>query len=141
MKLRIRIVAQRTIAYLIDGILKRSGLKTKEVMRSHGLRKFTITMMKKAKVDYSDRGYLIGHRYSRGLDVNYDRTSEEDRLQEYLKAVDLLTISPESRLRREVQDKDEIINHKLQEKDDALVTLSDQVMKLMEEVQELKQNK
>jgi hypothetical protein len=98
-------------------------------------------MMKKAKVDYSDREFLVGHRYSRGLDVNYDRTTEEDRLQEYLKSVDLLTISPENRLRKEVQDKDQIINYKLQEKDDALVTLSDQVMNLMAEVQELKKQK
>jgi hypothetical protein len=116
-------------------------LKTKEVMRSHGFRKFAITMMKKAKVDYSDREFHVGHRYSRGLDVNYDRTSEEDRLQEYLKSVDLLTISPENRLRKEVHEKDQIINHKLREKDDALVTLSDQVMKLMAEVHELKQKK
>ena len=94
--------------------------------------------MKKANADFSDRVFLIGHR---GLDVNYDRTSEDDRLQEYLKAMDLLTISPENRLRKEIYDKDQIINHKLQEKDDALVTLSDQVMKLMAEVQELKQKK
>lgn len=80
----------------------------------------------------------VGHKYSRGLDVNYDRTSEDDRLQEYLKAMDLLTISPENRLRKEIHDKDQIINYKLQEKDDALTTLSDQVMKLMAEVQELK---
>ena len=136
-----RPIAHRTIAYIVDEILKRSGLKTKEVMRSHGFRKFAITMMKKAKVDYSDREFLVGHRYSRGLDVNYDRTTEEDRLQEYLKSVDLLTISPENRLRKEVQDKDQIINYKLQEKDDALVTLSDQVMNLMAEVQELKKQK
>lgn len=136
-----RPISHRTIAYLIDEILKRSGLKTKEVMRSHGFRKFAITMMKKAKVDYSDREFLVGHRYSRGLDVNYDRTNEEDRIQEYLKAVELLTISPENRLRREVQDKDQIINHELIEKDNALVALSDQVMKLMEEVQELKKSR
>lgn len=132
-------IAHRTVAYLIDEILKRSGLKTKEVMRSHGFRKFAITMMKKARVDYSDREFLVGHRYSRGLDVNYDRTNEEDRLQEYLKSVELLTISAENRLRKEIQDKDQIINHKLSEKDDALVTLSDQVMKLMAEVEELQQ--
>ena len=33
-----------------------------------------------------------------------------------------------------------LIKAKLQEKDDALVTLSDQVMKLMAEVQELKKH-
>jgi hypothetical protein len=36
---------------------------------------------------------------------------------------------------------DYLINAKLQEKNDALVTLSDQVMKLMAEVQELKKNR
>jgi hypothetical protein len=39
---------------------------------------------------------------SRGLDVNYDRTSEEDRLAEYLKAVDLLTINSENRLKKKI---------------------------------------
>jgi hypothetical protein len=36
---------------------------------------------------------------------------------------------------------DYLLKAKLQEKDDALVTLSDQVMKLMAEVQELKEQK
>ncbi len=132
---------------MIDRLLLVTGIKNRTrkeerklhpVMRSHGFRKFAITQMIKAKLDFSTREFLVGHRCSRGLDVNYDRTSEEDRLQEYLKAIDLLTISTENRLRKEIQDKDQIINYKLQEKDDALVTLSDQVMKLMEEVRELK---
>lgn len=42
-------------------------------------------------------------RHARGLDYNYDRTTEEDRLAEYLKAVDLLTVNPENRLRRQVE--------------------------------------
>ena len=65
-----------------------------------------------------------------------------------MKAVDLLTINNESKLTRQVEqltEKDResqyIINAKLQEKDDALVTLSDQVMKLMGEVQDLKRKK
>lgn len=94
----------RTIVYIIEEILKRSGLKTKEVMRSHGLRKHAITMMIKAKLDYSSREYIVGHKVSRGLDVNYDRTSEEDRLAEYAKAIDLLTISPEHRLKKKVSE-------------------------------------
>ena len=72
-------------------LIKRSGFSTKsEVMRSHGFRKFTITQMIKAKVDYTTREYLVGPKHSRGLDVHYDRSSEEDRLSEYLKAVSLL---------------------------------------------------
>jgi integrase len=136
---------------MMDKMLWRSGLRIKtkredrairhDIMRSHGMRKFAITQMIKAKVDFSARSFLVGHRQSRGLDVNYDRTTEEDRLQEYLKAVDLLTISSENRLRKEVQEKDHIIDRKLQEKDDALVTLSDQVIKLMAEVAELKKKK
>ena len=34
--------------------------------------------------------------------MHYDRTTEEDRLQEYLKAGDLLTINPENRLKRKI---------------------------------------
>jgi len=91
------------VVYIVKQALKRSGKKTKEVMQSHGFRKFAITMMKKAKVDFSDREYLVGHKHSRGLDVNYDRTTEEDRLSEYLKAVDLLTINSENRLKIKIQ--------------------------------------
>lgn len=87
------------IIWITKQILNRSGKKTSDVMRTHGFRKFAISQMIKAKVDYNTREYLAGHRQSRGLDVNYDRTSEEDRLQEYLKAIDLLTINPENRLK------------------------------------------
>jgi integrase len=94
------------IVYIIKEILKRSGLVDirDKVMRSHGFRKFVITQFIKARVDYNTREYLVGHRHSRGLDVNYDRTSEEDRLEEYLKAVDLLTINEENRLKQRVED-------------------------------------
>lgn len=91
-----------TTQYIMKQVLKRSGKKTSEVMQTHGFRKFAITQMIKAKVDYSAREYLVGHKHSRGLDVNYDRTTEEDRLQEYLKAVDLLTINSEHRLKLQI---------------------------------------
>lgn len=95
-------VKHRAIEWIVNSIIKRSGVKTKEVARSHGLRKFAITQMIKAKLDYSAREYLVGHKTYRGLDVNYDRTTEEDRLQEYLKSVDLLTINSENRLKRKI---------------------------------------
>jgi hypothetical protein len=133
-----RPLSKRMIVHLVEQALKRSGVKTSgEVMRSHGFRKAWVTQSIKAKMDYNAREYLVGHRLSRD-DPSYDRTSEEDRLCEYTKVMDLLTISPENRLRIEVQEKDQIINHKLKERDDAFTTLSDQVMKLMAEVQELK---
>lgn len=98
-------VSHRGILWIITNLLRRSGFSTKgEVMRSHGFRKFAITQMIKAKVDYGVREYLVDLRKSRGLDINYDRTTEEDRLQEYLKAVNLLTINPEYRLRNQIRD-------------------------------------
>jgi hypothetical protein len=73
-------------------------------MLTHGFRKFAVTMMKKAKIDWSDRESLIGHRHSRGLDVQYDKTSEEDRLYEWMKCINLLTIEKESfHLQKELQ--------------------------------------
>lgn len=107
-------------------MLVRAGLKVvrswenrelNEVMASHGFRKFCITQMKKAKVDFNDREVLVGHRQSRGLDVNYDRTTEEDRLQEFLKAINFLTISPKNRLRAKVAEQEQTIQQKLTEKD------------------------
>lgn len=97
-----RSVKHRAVEYIVNTIIKRSGVKTDEVARSHGLRKTCISMMIKAKVDFNTREYLVGHKVSRGLDANYDRTTEDDRLSEYLKAVDLLTISQENRLKLQI---------------------------------------
>jgi integrase len=109
-----RKLSNQYVMILVDRILVNAGIKTTKlwtkgaktelhpVKRCHGFRKFYVTNMKKANTDFSDREFLVGHKHSRGLDVNYDRTSEEVRLQEYLKALDLLTISPENRLRKEL---------------------------------------
>ena len=45
---------------------------------------------------------FMGH--SIGLDDNYFKPSENDVLQEYLKAVDYLTINQENRLKRKVKE-------------------------------------
>jgi hypothetical protein len=86
----------------------------------------------------------MGHNI--GVSASYYRPTENEVLEDYLKAVDLLTINADKLiLRKQVEklterskDNEYTIKAKLQEKDDALVTLSDQVMKLMTEVQELK---
>jgi integrase len=87
-----------------SGGLQSNGTVRRPVMRSHGFRKFAITQMKKAQVDFSDREYLVGHRASLGLDYNYDRTSVDDRLKEWSKAISLLTIDPNQRLEQENQE-------------------------------------
>jgi integrase len=97
-------ISQSSLEKIIERTVKKAGLSTKgSVMLTHGCRKFAITMMKKAKVDFSDREFLVGHRHSRGLDVRYDKTSPEDRLLEWSKAINLLTIDPVFHLKGTVE--------------------------------------
>jgi hypothetical protein len=88
-----------------------------EVPAVHGLRKFCITQMAKAKVDTEIAKLLTGHSIGvRGRYLNY---SEDDLLQEYLKAVDLLTINETNRLRKKVD--------VLEEKEDEIRRLKEQL--------------
>lgn len=64
----------------------------------HSLRIFAITQMQRSKLDKTIREMLVGH--STGLDKVYYKPEEEEILQEYLKAVDLLTVSNEHRLKK-----------------------------------------
>ena len=71
---------------------------------------------------------FMGH--SIGLDDHYFKPGENDVLEEYLKAVDMLTINEEHRLKRKVdeltiktRDSEYIITAKLQEKDNQIHTL------------------
>jgi hypothetical protein len=94
-----------------------------------------------------------------GIVQHYYKPKEDELLQDYLKAVDLLTIDEENKLKKEVKDlekknkeKEYMINVALMEKDkevenlkeqdkikeEALRKLSDQVMMLMEDMQNLK---
>lgn len=126
------VVAYKTFNNIIDRIVQRASLRTAqikqkhelhEIMASHGFRKFCITQMVKAKLEYNIREFLVGHRQTTGLDRHYDRTSEEDRLSEYLKAMDLLTINDENRLRRQVQEQDHTIKVQLAQKDQQIQEL------------------
>ena len=59
--------------------------------------------MIKAKVDYEVREYVSGHRHSRGLDTSYDRLTPDERLQEWSKAINLLTIDKSLHLEKKLQ--------------------------------------
>jgi hypothetical protein len=84
-----------------------------------------------------------------GISSSYYKPTEREVLEDYVKAIPILTINSNSSiLQKQVAElayktnsNDYLLKAKLQEKDDALVTLSDQVMKLMAEVQELKKQK
>jgi hypothetical protein len=57
--------------------------------------------MIRAKVNPEAKEMLLGH--SIGLSDSYYRPDANEILQEYVKAVDLLTINEENRLRRKVE--------------------------------------
>jgi integrase len=118
------------------------GNRRREWKGVHGFRKFfktqTELVMKSINVEV-----CIGHNI--GVSKSYYKPTTKEVLEDYMKAIDLLTINTESRLSKQVEklaEKDResqyIIQAKLQEKDDALVTLSDQVMKLSNEIDLLK---
>ena len=67
-----------------------------ELHPCHSFRIFAITNMQRSKIDKTVREMLVGH--SVGLDSAYYKPSEGEILQEYIKAIDNLTINNEFRL-------------------------------------------
>jgi integrase len=74
----------------------------KEVKMSHGFRKFFKSQLVLSKVDSDLRMLLMGHS-KKGLELRYDRLTEEEMLSEYEKAIDNLTIDPANRLLKKVE--------------------------------------
>jgi hypothetical protein len=87
--------------------LEKTGVKyrsseRKVVKKTHGMRKFNLSTLISAGVNPIVKEMLIGHKSVLGLDNNYYKPTEQQVLQEYLKAVDFLTINDEHRLQRKV---------------------------------------
>jgi integrase len=130
-----------------QGIRKKSQLNKNryEFQVDHGFRKWFKTRCELAGIKSINIELLIGH--SIGISDSYYRITENELLKDYLRATKFLTIAKNNsevfeeeldKLREKNENNEYIIKSKLQEKDDALVMLSDQVMKLMEEVKQLK---
>jgi hypothetical protein len=92
----------------------------------------------------------MGHNI--GISKSYYKPTQKEILDDYLKAVEVLSINSKKDnsllLQREIdklkernEDNEHIIRSKLQERDDSIVVLSDQVMKLIKEVEELRRNR
>lgn len=79
----------------------KSGRIRKNIPMCHGFRKFAITKMAEAGMDYEIRERLVGHTI--GMAQRYIRFGEQKYIQEYRKAVNLLTINNENRLRIQLQ--------------------------------------
>ena len=132
------------------------GEKRHEYKAAHGFRKFyktrTEQVMRPLNVELT-----LGHDI--GLSGSYYKPTEKEILEDYLKAVDLLTINNNqkilekqiSELKENSKDNEYIIRAKLQEKEeqiqelkkndrvkeDALAHLSDQLLFLTERIQEI----
>lgn len=133
--------------------------KRHEFKVANGFRKFFKTqcekLMRPANIEL-----LMGHDL--GISQSYYKPTEKDLLEDYLRVVDLLTLNEEYKLKKEVKElikknkeQDYLINIALMEKDkevenlqkqdkikeEALLKLSDQVMLLMKDIQQIKSNK
>jgi hypothetical protein len=144
-----------------QGIRKKTNLKRNryDFQTDHGLRKWFKTRCEIAGMKSINIEKLMGH--SVGISDSYYRATEKELLDDYLKAISHLTISTEHRLSKQMddiiqqsRDNNSSIKSKLYDKQhaitnlternslnvDAIASLSDQVMKLMEEIEILKKN-
>lgn len=87
------------MSLIFEDVLKRSGVnqikvgyERRDVMITHGFRKFFINQCEKVNLNYTTWKYLAGHKL-RKTDASYKRETEEDMLTEYVKAIPLLTIN------------------------------------------------
>jgi integrase len=80
--------------------------KRKQIPIFHGLRKFATKQLVDSKVNPEIREILLGHKI--GLAGVYYRPTEQEMLNEYLKAVPLLTISDEERLKFKLEERIQI---------------------------------
>jgi hypothetical protein len=113
----------------------KEGAKRHEWKAAHGFRKFYKShaeqVMKPINVEIT-----MGHDI--GLSASYYKPTEREVLEDYLKAVDLLTINGDKKvLQKQVTELTEksknneyIIKAKLQEKDDEVRNMKDQIMAL-----------
>ncbi len=101
-----------------------TGRERQAVPLAHGFRKFFTTQLINAKVNPEIREMLLGH--SIGLAAAYYKPTEDEMLEEYMKAADNLTINEENRLKKKV-----VV---LQERNDRLDRVLDRIDKLEKEI-------
>ena len=97
-------IGVRALQLIIMAAEKEAGVllnNSRHVMRTHGSRKLNINQLDRAGVHFSCREFLAGHKLP-GQDSSYVRATEEDRLMEYRKAIDLLTIKENHRLKTQI---------------------------------------
>lgn len=136
-----RHISVKTLTRLVDNLLVASGIRKKEplvkgqqtplirrkdAMLTHAFRKYVNTAMIRADLRSLNKELMLGHRSSIGLENSYYRPDDSELLQDYLKAVYLLTISEENRLKLE--------NQKIKERNEALEKDKEEVIALRREL-------
>jgi integrase len=113
----------------------RSEKKRRHEFSVHGFRKYFKTRCELAGMKPINVETLMGH--STGISDSYYRPTENDLLEDYLEVVDQLAINEIHKLMTEAQE----IN-KIKEREtvnsDAIAALSDQVMKLTSELEQMR---
>jgi hypothetical protein len=114
------------------------GKKHHEWKGAHGYRKFYKSRAEQVMRPINAE-VTMGHDL--GISDSYWKPTEREILEDQLLTINgdnLILQKKVEELTEKTSNNDYLLKAKLQEKDDALVTLSDQVMNLMTEVQELK---
>jgi integrase len=124
---------------VLQDTIEKTGLKTigskfkrKETPLLHAFRKFFTKQLMDSKVDKAIVELLLGHDI--GLTGRYYKPTEQDMLNEYLKAVPLLTISDEERLKFKLEERVQIEKTKIE-------SLQQQFDKFKQEVAAMKRRK
>lgn len=116
-------------AWKVQGVrrkLSEPERKRHEFKSSHGFRKFFETKCQNSKMNHNNIKLLMDHSLAESQ--NYHRPTVDELLQDYLKAVDLLTINEENRLKRKVDE--------LTEKQDEITLMKLKYEKEMKEMRE-----
>jgi integrase len=91
-------------AWKVQGIrdkLSDPQVKRHEFKSTHSFRKIFETRCQKAKMNHNNIKLLMDH--SLGESQNYHRPTEQELLEDYFNAVDLLTINDEFRLKKKIE--------------------------------------
>jgi len=95
----------------VYSLLVKSGIRVvgsnrrnrNDISMTHGFRKFYETMLVNSNIHETIIRKLTGHSENGNLTQRYARQTEEEMLEEYMKAVNNLTINEENRLRMKVE--------------------------------------
>jgi hypothetical protein len=123
---------------LLFSIGIRNERKRRHEFSVHGFRKFFKTKAEIGGMKPINVETLMGH--SIGISDSYYRPTENELLEDYLKVSDHLTIIDETRLKIEIEEMNRIKEHDTLNTD-AIATLSDQLTKVMQEIEILKKQR